>query len=156
LIHTDLKVVDSALNIIADSMWKYQRLFPDVGDSLNKIMAQNVVTGCTVMINKGARAVSIPVPAEAIMYDWWIALNVCRHGKIAYVSIPSILYRQHSGNRIGAQKARRMSIIRLLGKPYRVKLLLVHYRMLKKFDTRSTFWSLLLNKTLLTTAQRFR
>ena len=105
LIHTDLQVMDSELNTIANSMWSYQKLFPEAGDDLNRIMAQNVVTGCTVMINKKARAVSIPVPDEAIMYDWWLALNVCRHGKIIYVSIPSVLYRQHSRNRLGAQKA---------------------------------------------------
>jgi glycosyltransferase involved in cell wall biosynthesis len=157
LIHTDLQVMDSELNIIADSMWSYQKLFPDVGDSLSKIMAQNVVTGCTVMINKRARAVSIPVPTEAIMYDWWIALNVCRYGKIVYVSIPSIFYRQHSMNQIGAQKARRINIIHFLKKLCHIKKLLsAHYRMLKRFDSRASFWLLLLNKAMAKTAQRFR
>lgn len=157
LVHTDLKVANSDLNIIADSMWTYQGLFPDVGNSLKKIMSQNVVTGCTVMINKRARDVSVPVPAEAIMYDWWLALNVCRHGKIVYVSIPSILYRQHSGNQIGAKKPRRLGTIRALGNPCRrLKQLSVHHRMLKKFDPRANFWLLLLNKTLLTAAQRLR
>lgn len=157
LIHTDLQVMDSELNTIANSMWSYQKLFPEAGDDLNRIMAQNVVTGCTVMINKRARAVSIPVPGEAIMYDWWLALNVCRHGKIVYVSIPSILYRQHSRNWIGAQKARKINILHFLKKLCHIKKLLsAHYRMLKRFDPRASFWLLLLNKALVKTAQRFR
>jgi glycosyltransferase involved in cell wall biosynthesis len=157
LVHTDLKVADSDLNIIADSMWTYQKLFPEAGNDLNRAMAQNVVTGCTVMINKKARAISIPVPDEAIMYDWWLALNVCRHGKIVYVSIPSVLYRQHSKNRVGAQKARKINIVHFLKKLCRIKKLLsAHYRMLKKFDPRASFWLLLLNKILVKIDQRLR
>lgn len=157
LVHTDLQVIDSELKTIANSLWSYQKLFPETGDSLNRIMAHNVVTGCTVMINKKAKAVSMPVPPEAIMYDWWLALNVCRHGRIIYVSIPSILYRQHSGNRLGAQKATKINIIHFLKKLCHIKKLLsAHYRMLKKFDPRGSFWLLLFNKALVKIAQRCR
>jgi glycosyltransferase involved in cell wall biosynthesis len=157
LIHTDLRVMDSQLNTIANSLWNYQKLFPEAGDDLNRIMAQNVVTGCTAMINKKARAVSVPVPDEAIMYDWWLALNVCRHGKIIYLSIPAVLYRQHSRNRLGAQKAKKINIIHFLKKLCHIKKLLsAHYRMLKRFDPRASFGRLLLNKALAKTAQRFR
>jgi glycosyltransferase involved in cell wall biosynthesis len=157
LVHTDLQVMDSELNTIANSLWSYQKLFPEAGDDLNRIMACNIVTGCTVMINERAKAVSVPVPCEAIMYDWWLALNVCRHGKIIYVSIPSILYRQHSKNRLGAQKARKINIVHFLKKLRHIKKLLsAHYRMLKRFDPRASFWLLLLNKTLVKIAQRCR
>lgn len=157
LIHTDLQVADSKLNIIADSLWVYQKLFPEAGNNLNRIMAQNVVTGCTVMINKKALVVSLPVPPEAIMYDWWLALNVCRHGKIIYVSIPSVLYRQHSGNQVGAQRARKINIVNFFKKLCRIKkLLAAHYQMLKKFDPHASFMSLLFDKTIVKIAQRFR
>jgi glycosyltransferase involved in cell wall biosynthesis len=157
LIHTDLQVTDSQLNPIAHSLWSYQKLFSEAGDNLNRIMALNVVTGCTAMINKRARAVSTPIPEEAIMYDWWLALNVCRHGKIIYVSIPSVLYRQHSKNRLGAQKARKINIIHFLKKLHRLKKLLsAHYRMLKKFDPRASFGRLVLNKAFVKIAQRCR
>jgi glycosyltransferase involved in cell wall biosynthesis len=157
LIHTDLQVMDSQLNTIANSLWNYQKLFPETGDDLNRIMARNVITGCTVMINRKAKAVSIPVPDEAIMYDWWVALNVCKHGKIIYVSIPSVLYRQHSKNRLGAQRARKIDIIHFLKKLYYIKKLLsAHYRMLKRFDTHASFWLLLLNKASVKIAQRLR
>jgi len=157
LIHTDLQVMDSELNTIANSLWSYQKLFPEAGDDLSKIMAQNVVTGCAMMINKRAKAVSIPVPPEAIMYDWWLALNVCRHGKIVYVSIPTVLYRQHSRNQLGAQKARKINIVHFLKKLRHLKKLLsAHHRMLKKFDPHASFFLLLLNKTIVKIAQRCR
>jgi glycosyltransferase involved in cell wall biosynthesis len=157
LVHTDLQVMDSELNTIANSFWSYQKLFPEAGDDLNRIMACNIVTGCTVMINERAKAVSIPVPCEAIMYDWWLALNVCSHGKIIYVSIPSVLYRQHSRNQLGARKAKNIDVVHFLKKLRHIKKLLsAHYRMLKRFDPRASFWLLLLNKTFIKIAQRCR
>jgi len=157
LIHTDLKVVDSDLNTIADSMWSYQKLFPDIGNNLNKIMAQNVVTGCTMMINKKAKTVSIPVPEEAIMYDWWLAINVAKYGKIAYLSIPTILYRQHSQNWIGAKETHTINILNSLKKLCRLrKLLSAHYKMVKKFNPDVRLYSLVLNKISVKIAQRCR
>ena len=154
LIHTDLRVVDSDLNTIADSMWSYQKLSPDVGNDINKIMAHNVVTGYTMMINRKAKAVSIPIPGEAITHDWWIAINVAKHGKIVYVSIPSALYRQHSENKIGAQ---RINILYFLKKIFCFrKLLSANYRMVKKIDPDASFWLLALNKIFVKTAQRCR
>lgn len=157
LVHTDLQVIDSELKTIANSLWNYQKLFPETGDNLKKIMAHNVVTGCTVMVNKKAKAVSIPVPEEAVMYDWWLALNVCRYGRIIYVSIPSVLYRQHSRNQLGAQRAGKINIINFLKKLCHIKKRLsTHYRMLKKFDSNVGFWSMILNKTFVKITQRCR
>ena len=34
----------------------------------------------------------------------WIAINVAKHGKIVYTSVPSVLYRQHSSNYSGSCK----------------------------------------------------
>ena len=157
LIHTDLKVIDSQLRTIANSLWNYQKLFPETGDNLNKIMAHNVVTGCTVMINDAAKAVSIPIPPEAIMYDWWLALNVCRNGKIVHLPIQPILYRQHTDNQIGAKKAQAINLTLFLKKLRQVRnRLLTQYRMLKKFDPHTGFWSMILNKTSVKIAQRCR
>ena len=157
LIHTDLKVVNSDLNIIADSMWSYQKISPEIGDDLSKIMAQNIVTGCAMMINRKAKDVSTPIPPEAIMYDWWIAMNVARYGKIVYLSAPSILYRQHSDNRIGAKEAKNINIINFFKKLCRLnKLLFAQYRMVKKANPHAGIWSLVLNKFFIKIAQRCR
>ena len=57
LVHTDLKVVDYKLNTIYESMFKSQKLDYRIGDNLQHIAIENVVTGCTIMINKIRNAI---------------------------------------------------------------------------------------------------
>jgi len=104
LIHTDLKVVDKDLNVIADSFWKYQRLNPEKGKTLNRLLVQNVVTGCTVMINRALKDKIKLLPEQTIVYDWWIALAAVAFGKIDYAPTATVLYRQHDNNNIGAKE----------------------------------------------------
>lgn len=102
LIHTDLNIVDENLNHLSNSMWKYQNLDLSFEKNIYKIAIHNVVTGCTVMINKAAKNCSCPIPQKALMHDWWIAINVCKYGIIDHVPQSTILYRQHSDNKYGA------------------------------------------------------
>jgi len=103
LVHTDFKVVDENLNVLADSGWRYQKTDPYRGASINRLLVQNVATGCTVMINRALRDLALPAPPEAIMHDWWLALVAGTFGRIGYVSGPLLLYRQHSVNIVGAK-----------------------------------------------------
>lgn len=104
LIHTDLKVVDNSLNPIADSFWSYQNIHPQGRQSLNRLLPQNVVTGCTVMINASLRKLALPIPKQAIMHDWWLALVAAAFGRIEHIDEATILYRQHDKNEIGAKR----------------------------------------------------
>jgi glycosyltransferase involved in cell wall biosynthesis len=104
MVHTDLRVVDRKLNIIRDSFWQLQRLSPESCSKLNRLLIQNGITGCTVMINRKLRDLATSIPSEAIMHDYWLALVSAAFGKIAYVNEPTILYRQHGANNAGAKK----------------------------------------------------
>lgn len=157
LVHTDLKIIDSDSNIIADSMWGYQKLFPEIGNNLNKIVAHNVVTGCAMMINRKAKEMSLPIPKEAVMHDWWIAIKVAKYGKIASVPTPSILYRRHPGNEIGPKEVKKtnsLSFLKKLG--YSKKQLLTQCKMVKKADPNTNLWIMLMNKVLIKMAQMCR
>lgn len=103
LIHTDLQVVDEDLNVIHDSMWEYEKIDPSL-NTLNRLLMQNTITGCTVMINRNLAEKSTPISNECIMHDWWVGLVATSFGKIAYLNEPSILYRQHANNDTGTKK----------------------------------------------------
>ncbi|WP_172636066.1 glycosyltransferase family 2 protein [Synechococcus sp. PCC 6312] len=104
LVHTDLQVVDQDLNLIHHSFRQYQNLDPNPPKLLPRLLLQNFVTGCTMLINKPLKDLVTPIPPEAIMHDWWIALTAATLGKIAYISEPTVLYRQHQKNNVGARK----------------------------------------------------
>jgi len=104
LVHTDLQVVDEQLQTIAPSLLKYQHLSPQSGSQLNRLLPQNVVTGCTVMINRPLVKLATPIPNEAIMHDWWLALVAALFGQIVFLNEPTMFYRQHSRNCIGAKR----------------------------------------------------
>ncbi len=103
LIHTDLIVVDEKLNTIASSFWRYQGQNPEY-KSLNYLLVQNNVTGCTIMVNKALKDLVVQIPDKAIMHDWWLALVASAFGVIEYIPDQTILYRQHQSQNTGARK----------------------------------------------------
>ncbi len=105
LIHTDLRVVDGSLNQIASSFWNYTGLDPLNKSELSHLLVSNNITGCTVLMNEALANLIEGVPNEAIMHDWWAALAAAAFGKIIALEKPSILYRQHGKNTLGAKKA---------------------------------------------------
>lgn len=104
LVHTDVKVVDAGLHLIADSMFRRQGLNYRNCD-LNHMLAQNIVTGCTMMVNRPLLALVTQktIPDHAVIHDWWFALIAAAMGKICFIDRPTLLYRQHSGNAVGSK-----------------------------------------------------
>lgn len=122
LVHTDLVVVDQELRRVAGSFWRYSSLNPAIGDTLGRLLVNNVVTGCATTINRALLRLAYPIPAAAVMHDWWLALVAAACGRLEYIPEPTVLYRQHGGNVIGAKPRRwseAASLIarRLLGLP---------------------------------------
>lgn len=104
LVHTDLCVVDHKLKTIADSFWYYSRIKPEFLVTFNYLAVHNAATGCTIMINDKARTVIPSVTENTVMHDTWYSLNVAnKAGVISYVKKPTILYRQHGNNVLGAK-----------------------------------------------------
>lgn len=104
LVHTDLKVVDRDLNILSPSFWQYYKIDPLKGQTLNRLLMQNVVTGCTIMINRSLLQLATPIPEKSVMHDWWLALVASAFGQIEPLLKSTMLYRQHGNNTLGAQK----------------------------------------------------
>jgi len=102
LVHTDLKVVTSGLDEISPSFMKYQHLRHENKQPLGVLLIQNFITGCTVMVNRRLLEFATPFPSEVMMHDWWLGQCAAAVGSIGFVAEPTILYRQHGNNTLGA------------------------------------------------------
>ena len=102
LVHSDMSVADEKLSVTAKSFFEYQKIIPE-DLSLNRLLVQNYVTGCTVMINRALKNKALPIPENAVMHDWWLALVASAFGKIQTINAPLMYYRQHGGNQVGAK-----------------------------------------------------
>lgn len=103
LVHTNLCVTDAHLQILDHSFWHYQHLNP-ARDDIRSLCMQNMVTGCTVMVNRPLLQKALPIPDSAMMHDWWLALVASVFGVIGYLPQATMYYRQHDRNDTGAQK----------------------------------------------------
>ena len=106
LVFTDLYVVNENLQIIADSFFNLQKLYPDVCHNPWKCMALSVAPGCTMLLNKECKKFILPIPSF-LVHDHWIITNIAYYGKCDYIPWGTILYRQHSNNCIGAHPTRK-------------------------------------------------
>ena len=108
LVHTDLRVVDQNLQLINPSFKQatnrdYNRM------SFSHVLALNNVSGCTAMYNRALAELLSPVPTYCMVHDWWLQLVGAAFGKIGHIDEPTILYRQHGKNAIGAKDVRTLS-----------------------------------------------
>lgn len=104
LVCCDLRVANQSLSTIYDSFWKYMKLSPKLLIQRKYAISCNLFTGCTMMFNRAAKEVSLPVHPTMILHDYWVGLNViANNGNISVISEPLILYRQHQNNVCGAQ-----------------------------------------------------
>ena len=103
LAHTDLVVVNENLETLAPSFWSYINIDPYQGSKLNRLLVQNVVTGCATMINRALLRWAFPIPRSGVpMHNWWLALVASAFGRIETIPAKTVLYRQHSNNHVGA------------------------------------------------------
>jgi glycosyltransferase involved in cell wall biosynthesis len=104
LVFTDLRVVNQTLEILHASFWQHQPIHSTNIHRLNRLLAQNVATGCTALINRPLGELATHMPAEAHMHDWWIAILACTFGASQPIAQQTVLYRQHDSNVLGASK----------------------------------------------------
>lgn len=103
LVHSDLVVVNERLKQIHPSFMRYQGLAHEPGEPLRVLLVQNFITGCATAVNRPLLNLAVPVPHIVVMHDWWLGLCAGACGQIGYISTPTVLYRQHERNEIGAQ-----------------------------------------------------
>lgn len=102
-IFSDLYVVDENLNMIDESFYRYIKRNP-YDRRYQRILVNNMVAGCTMLINKGLRDLAIrPVDQTLLeMHDSYIAAIASIMGQLVYIDRPQLYYRQHYDNVRGA------------------------------------------------------
>jgi glycosyltransferase involved in cell wall biosynthesis len=107
LVHSDLEVVDPHLAPLHPSLFSMQGLRHEDDRPLPTLLLQNFVTGCTCLASRALLDFALPVPEDAVMHDWWLALCAASVGRLAFVPEATVRYRQHATSQIGAKDYRR-------------------------------------------------
>jgi glycosyltransferase involved in cell wall biosynthesis len=112
MVYSDLTVVDENLRVIEKSfMRKGLSLFCHQKDeSFYELIDNNHVPGPTILFRAELKNKLIPFSKHAIQ-DYWIAIIFSIFSKIGYLDASTVLYRQHSGNMVGAGA---LSLVRLI------------------------------------------
>lgn len=103
LVYSDLEVVNEQMQTIHRSFMHYQGLKHESDSPLRVLVIQNFVTGCATAVNRSLLRLAVPMPANVIMHDWWLALCAAACGQIGHLPNSTLWYRQHDSNQIGAQ-----------------------------------------------------
>jgi glycosyltransferase involved in cell wall biosynthesis len=101
LVHSDLQLADAQGRPLPRRYWQTQGLDPS-RTAVRDLLITNVVTGCSALLNRSLLRHALPIPEQALMHDWWLALIAAAHGEIGAVPEPTLLYRQHARNVLGA------------------------------------------------------
>lgn len=112
LVYTDAVVADDEARPVAPSFFDFIGVDPRPHD-LKTIMLFNRVIGCTAMLNRALVLGASPIPAEATMHDWWFALYAAAFGQMRFIPRGTLLYRQHGGNQVGAQRYGLATLLRI-------------------------------------------
>ncbi len=103
---TDLPALYCARQVLVDEELRRLRLSSPITRPpvFPASLTQNIATGCTVMLNQAAvRLIAGSEPPLGSLHDWWCYLVVSAWGgPILVDEVPTVLYRQHGGNAVGA------------------------------------------------------
>jgi hypothetical protein len=87
---------------------RYEKLRHEPHNPIHVLLTQNLVTGCSVVINRNLLELATPIPHGINLHDWWLAICAAACGRIGYIDQPLVQYRQHSRNQIGAMTLDRL------------------------------------------------
>jgi len=109
LVFTDAAIVDEELRPLDYHLWEsihFRRAAQGRlarGDAFAVLLRQWVVTGATAMFRADLRPVLLPIPA-CWVHDGWIAILAGALAPVGLVQRPTMKYRQHARQQIGATR----------------------------------------------------
>lgn len=121
----DALVVDAALQSRGITHRQQQGLgiadarLPDV------IPVQSMALGCACLFSADLLDLALPIPAAAVMHDWWLMLLASLVGQVQSCPEVTLLYRQHGHNVFGSS-SRAGDVYRRLHAPWAAIVHAVH------------------------------
>ncbi|MGO1071245.1 glycosyltransferase family 2 protein [Lysobacter sp. CA199] len=126
LLHSDSQLIDDEGRELGQRMFQTLEVtaseLTDLhsGRGFDVLLRRNIVTGATTAIRRELLDMALPIPDTAVeglphsgwVHDEWLALVAAATGGVDCIETPSIGYRQHGANQIGA---RRRSLVERLG-----------------------------------------
>jgi glycosyltransferase involved in cell wall biosynthesis len=106
LVFTNVRVVDRELKTQIESQWRHHKVNVKRMSTFPRLLGQNIVTGCTAMLNRPLAQLALSMPEEAILHDHWVALLAAAFGASRGLEQQTVLYRQHDNNVMGAGSPR--------------------------------------------------
>jgi hypothetical protein len=109
LLHTDARLVDADLKPLGSTLFHALEVQPAElaaiasGEAFGVLLRRNLVTGATTMFRKALLEAALPFPPEWV-HDEWLGAVAAAIGRIDVLPEPTIDYRQHASNQIGARR----------------------------------------------------
>ena len=105
LVHSDCRVTDGQGKPLQESFFDHQG-WDRSATGLRRLLVQNNVTGCTVLMNAALLRLALEHgdPGKMAMHDWFLALTAAAFGHVVFVDAPLVNYRQHGTNVKGASR----------------------------------------------------
>jgi glycosyltransferase involved in cell wall biosynthesis len=103
MVYSDMRLIDGSDRVICESLWRKAGVVPRRAGFRN-LLAQNLATGCTVLVNRALLRLALPMPQAGcvMMHDYWLSLVAMAFGTCLPVERQTVSYRQHESNVVGA------------------------------------------------------
>jgi len=97
LVYTDLLWIDQH-EIILNKSFRNVLGQDKYEHNLQTLLFNNVVTGCTILMNHAAASFFAEIPNDVPFHDEWMALVAFTFGKAESIKLPLVKYRRHDNN----------------------------------------------------------
>lgn len=102
LVCSDVDIVDSTLSSLSQTYFSLKQFTPHWLSSFSLLAQQNMVPGCTMLVNRALLEKALPIDENAYMHDWWLVLIAKQYGELICLNKTTMAYRQHDKNVFGA------------------------------------------------------
>ena len=109
LLHTDARLVDGDLKPLGSTLFHALEVQPAElqaiagGEAFGVLLRRNLVTGATTVFRRSLLDAALPFSPEWV-HDEWLAAIAAATGRMDVLPEPTIDYRQHGNNQIGARR----------------------------------------------------